>query len=138
MPKRNLILLIVLSIVCLTCYVRANRQEHLLTHVMNLVESQYYYPGDDSPITKDELLQRAMGGMLRSLDPYSAYLPPVAYDKMSETLDQRFAGIGAELALAPKTKALTVTALMTGSRRKGSPFLKRWNSFADIPERLSP
>ena len=115
MPKRNLILLIVLAIVCLTCYVRANRQEHLLTHVMNLVESQYYYPGDDSPITKDELLQRAMGGMLRSLDPYSAYLPPVAYDKMSETLDQRFAGIGAELALAPKTKALTVTALIYGS-----------------------
>ena len=115
MPKRNLILLIVLTIVCVTCYVRANRQERLLTHVMNLVEKNYYYPGDTSPVTKDDLLQRAMGGMLRSLDPYSAYLPPVAYDKMNETLDQRFAGIGAELALAPKTKALTVTSLIYGS-----------------------
>lgn len=115
MPKRNLILLIVLAIVCLTCYVRANRQEQMLTHVMNLVENQYYYPGDTSPISKDELFHLALGGMLRSLDPYSAYLPPVAYDKMSETLDQRFAGIGAELALAPKTKALTVTALIYGS-----------------------
>ncbi|MBR6436203.1 MAG: hypothetical protein IKS45_06825, partial [Thermoguttaceae bacterium] len=115
MPKRNLILLIVLTIVCLTCYVRANRQEHLLTHVMNLVEKNYYYPGDTSPITKDELFQLTLGGMLRSLDPYSAYLPPVDYDKMSETLDQRFAGIGAELALALKTKALTVTALIYGS-----------------------
>lgn len=115
MPKRNLILLIVLTIVCVTCYFRANRQEHLLAYVINLIERQYYYPGDDSPITKDELLHLSLGGMLHSLDPYSNYLPPVAYDKMNETLDQRFAGIGAELALAPKTKALTVTALVYGA-----------------------
>ena len=115
MPKRNLILLIVLTIVCFTCFVRANRQERLMTHVMNLIENQYYYPGDDSPISKDDLLHLALSGMLHSLDPYSAYLPPVALDKMNETLDQRFAGIGAELALSPKTKALTVTALIYGS-----------------------
>ena len=82
---------------------------------MNLVENQYYYPGDDSPKTKDDLFNLSLNGMLNSLDPYSAYLPPVDYDKMNETLDQRFAGIGAELALAPKTKALTVTALIYGS-----------------------
>ena len=115
MPKRNLILLIVLTIICFTCHVRTSRQEQLLTFVMNLVENQYYYPGDDSPKTKDDLFNLSLNGMLNSLDPYSAYLPPVDYDKMNETLDQRFAGIGAELALAPKTKALTVTALIYGS-----------------------
>lgn len=115
MPKRNLILLIVLSIVCLTCYVRADSQGLLLTHILNLVENQYYYPGDDLPVTKTELFQRSANGMLRSLDPYSAYLPPEAFEKMNETLDQRFAGIGAELALAPKTKTLTVTALIYGA-----------------------
>lgn len=115
MPKRNLVLLIVLSIICLTCYVRADRQGLLLTHILNLVEKQYYYPGDDLPVTKTELFQRSANGMLRSLDPYSAYLPPEAFEKMSETLDQRFAGIGAELAIAPKTKALTVTALIYGA-----------------------
>ena len=115
MPKRNLILLIVLSIICFTCYVRADRQGLLLTYILNLVENQYYYPGDELPVTKTELFQRSANGMLRSLDPYSAYLPPEAFDKMSETLDQRFAGIGAELALVPKTKALTVTALIYGA-----------------------
>ena len=115
MPKRNLILLIVLTIICLTCYVRANRQEHLMSHVMNLVENNYYHPGNTSPITKDKLLHSALSGMLKSLDKYSAYLPPLAYDKMSETLDQRFAGIGAELAFVPKKNALMVTTLIYGS-----------------------
>lgn len=115
MPKRNLILLIVLSIICFTCYVRADRHGLLLTYILNLVENQYYYPGNDSPVTKSELFQKSAKGMLSSLDLYSAYLPPEAFDKMSETLDQRFAGIGAEVTIAPKTKTLTVTALIYGS-----------------------
>ena len=115
MPKRNLILLVVLMIVCFSCYVRADRHGRLLTHIKRLVESEYYYPGDESPITGDALFEHAAGGMLRYLDPYSNYYPPEAFNKVTETLDQRFAGIGAELAVAPSTKAIIVSALIYGS-----------------------
>ncbi len=115
MPQRNLFLLILLSLICFACFLRADKQGRLISHVMNLVEHQYYCPGQDSPVERNTLTQKALSGMLRSLDTYSGYLPPEAFEKMNESLDQKFAGIGAEILINPKTRTLTVCALIYGS-----------------------
>ena len=75
------------------------------------------------PIDRDLLTQDALNGMLNSLDPYSGYLPPVDYSKMNESLEQQFAGIGAEIVIHSQTRALAVGALIYGSPAQQSGLL---------------
>lgn len=44
-----------------------------------------------------ELIQSAITGMLTSLDPHSAYLPPEDYDDMQEDTQGSFGGLGIEV-----------------------------------------
>ena len=82
---------------------------------MDLVQRKYYTPGLDESIKREKLKEYSLTGMMRTLDPYSAYIPPQEKVKMQESLDQAFAGIGIEIIIDPKTQALTVASIFPGA-----------------------
>jgi len=51
------------------------------------------------PIEDKKLLEGAIDGMLSSLDPHSAYLPPKNYKRMEEHTTGQFGGLGMEVGM---------------------------------------
>ncbi|NQT92595.1 MAG: S41 family peptidase [Lentisphaerae bacterium] len=49
--------------------------------------------------TYNEIVEGALNGMLRSLDPHSAFLPPRAYEDMQEDTKGSYSGIGIHIGL---------------------------------------
>jgi len=50
---------------------------------------------DGNDVTRDELLEAAMQGMLQSLDEHSSYLAPKVYERFEQDLAAGYGGIGA-------------------------------------------
>lgn len=71
--------------------------------ILSLVESEY--PGD---VDSTELVEGAIQGMLRELDPHSNYLPPVAYGEMKDEQRGRFYGLGIQIAKRGIDRPLTI------------------------------
>jgi carboxyl-terminal processing protease len=64
-----------------------------LADVYDLIKSDYVEPVGDK-----KLLTDAIGGMVASLDPHSAYLDEAAYRELREGTEGRFVGLGIEIA----------------------------------------
>jgi len=75
----------------------------VFTEVLSLVKKNYV----EEVKTKD-LIYGAIKGMLNSLDPHSAYMPPEAYKEMQLDTKGEFGGIGIQIGI--KEGILTVIA----------------------------
>ncbi len=71
--------------------------------VLSLVEQSYVEEVDES-----KLLDGAISGMLRSLDPHSSYMTPDLFKEMQVETEGQFGGVGIEITL--KDDILTVVA----------------------------
>jgi len=67
---------------------------NLFSEVLNHLRNEYVEPLDDK-----ELLYGAVKGMLRELDPHSAFMPPRIYDEMQVKTRGSFAGLGIEVSV---------------------------------------
>ena len=112
MPRRNLLILLVVTLVALVCYQHAERNPYVrvLADAMTMIEKRSLEPAKDA-----ELFEGAMDGMLGQLDDYSTYISPADLPEFQESIDLQFAGVGMELALDPETKQLTVLSPLVGS-----------------------
>jgi carboxyl-terminal processing protease len=112
MPRRNLLVLVTMTLVALLCYqqVQRNPYGHVLAHAMTTIENRYI-----EPVPPLKLFQRAMDGMLDKLDEHSAYIPPADLPEFQQTIDLQFKGVGMEVGLDPKTKQLIVLSPLAGS-----------------------
>lgn len=63
------------------------------SQVLDLVESYYV-----KPITRKELIDNSIKGMLEELDPHSAYLSPEDFKEMQTDTAGKFSGIGIEIS----------------------------------------
>ena len=79
-------------------YVRSVDQEILLAAASTAIEDADPSPGE---IDENWLVERAIKGMLESLDPYSTYLPEDEYTAMKESMRGRFGGLGIQIS-SPK------------------------------------
>ena len=70
------------------------RQLDLFGEVFEKVHEDYVEDPDDT-----KLVQGAISGMLRSLDPHSSYLPPDAFDTMQEQTRGSFFGLGIQVLM---------------------------------------
>ena len=87
----------------------------LFWEVWNLLQQTYL----ERPIDGQKMLQGAISGMVNSLgDPYTSYLPPEVNKNVTEVLDGKYQGIGAELG--EKDGQLIVVAPMDGSPAKSA------------------
>jgi carboxyl-terminal processing protease len=62
------------------------------SQVLDLVERFYV-----SDVSRDELMEGAIRGMLQNLDPHSAFLDAAEYREMQESTSGEFFGIGIEI-----------------------------------------
>lgn len=84
------------------------RQLKIFSDVIEHIEKNYVDPVD----TKD-LIQKAIQGMVHSLDPHSVYLPPDAYDLLQDDTKGEFSGIG--IVITMKRGLLTVVSPIEGT-----------------------
>jgi carboxyl-terminal processing protease len=75
----------------------------LFKEVIGLVKKNYVEPVDDK-----KLMENAINGMLASLDPHSAYMPPEPFKEMNIQIAGAFGGVGIELSM--KDDKLTVVS----------------------------
>lgn len=112
-----------LLIICLTLFVisatyvygelSSKRDEayeglKLFSDVIAEVEKNYVEPVD----TK-KLIQKAIEGMVQSLDPHSSFLPPEAYGDLQVETKGEFGGIG--IVISKRDNFLTVVAPIEGT-----------------------
>src|SRR5258706_9295729 len=79
-----------------------------LGRVLVQVENQYVEPVDHK-----RLVEGAIKGMVRELDPHSAYLPPEDFRLFQSDTEGKFGGVGIEVDL--RDEAITVIAPIEGS-----------------------
>jgi len=60
-------------------------------------------------VDREELVEAAVNGMLRSLDQHSAYFPPRAYKRFEQDLEAEYGGIGAYVREDPDDHLFTIT-----------------------------
>src|SRR5512134_1982529 len=75
----------------------------VFTDVLGLLQKEYVE--DAKP---KDLIQGAIKGMLETLDPHSAYMPPSVFKEMQEETRGRFEGLGIEITI--KDGVLTVVS----------------------------
>ena len=75
----------------------------IFTDVLGLLQKEYVEETDSK-----DLVYGAVKGMLETLDPHSAFMPPSVYKEMQEETKGRFEGLGIEITL--KEGVLTVVS----------------------------
>ncbi len=110
MPRRNLRVLLLASLICLLCAPRVSRSSRVLWFAMRHIQSRHL-----TPVDENELFDGAMTGMTDTLDDYSSYIPPSVLKQFNEQIDREFGGIGIEIRVNPETKYLTVASPLVGT-----------------------
>ncbi len=80
----------------------------LFTDVIELIEKNYV-----DEVDTEKLMQKAIQGMVRSLDPHSAFLPPEAFEELQVDTHGEFGGIG--IVITIKDGILTVVSPIEGT-----------------------
>ena len=74
--------------------------------VINLVLREHL---EGDVVTREELIEAALDGMLRSLDQHSAYFSPKVFKRFEQDLEAEYGGIGAYVREDPDDKLFTIT-----------------------------
>ena len=111
MPRRNLIVLLAVSVISLACYqkVQSNLYGRILIDAMDQIERRYL-----EEIDSKELYEGAMHGMMSRLDQYSQFIPPKDVQEFNEVLDREFGGVGILIRGDPNTNQVTVINPVVG------------------------
>jgi carboxyl-terminal processing protease len=112
MPIRNLVFLAVAAIVCLASWAARERDARgrRFGEVLGHIDRAYLEPVDG-----EALFATAVEATVAKLDEHSAFLRGAARDDLESLLDQQFGGVGVELGLDDRTRAVTVLAPLPGS-----------------------
>lgn len=81
---------------------------HIFSKVLDYIENDYVEKADEQA-----LIRGALKGLVSTLDPHSAYLPPEAYRELRTETRGRFGGVGIEVGI--KKGGLTVVAPIDGA-----------------------
>lgn len=66
----------------------------VFSEVLSLIESNYV-----EPVESDAMIEGAISGMVKSLDPHTSYMPPVSYKEMQVETTGKFGGLGIEISV---------------------------------------
>ena len=80
----------------------------IFSDVLDIVEQNYV-----EPVEPRELIEKAIHGMVQSLDPHSQFLPPEALDALQMDTQGEFGGIGIEITM--QKGILTVISPIEGT-----------------------
>ena len=118
MPLRNFLVILVVAVVSFACYsvTAKNRYANLFAEVMDIVNKEAL-----KEVPRDELFNKAIGGMLKDLDKHSTFISDSGFREFTEDLQQEFGGVGMYVGMDPETETLMVLAPMpnTPAHRAG-------------------
>src|SRR2546421_5357522 len=80
----------------------------VFTEALSYVESNYV-----DEVEPEKVIQGAIRGMLKTLDPHSSYMPPDVYREMQVETEGRFGGLGIEISM--RDDILTVVSPIEGT-----------------------
>jgi len=111
-PVRNLQILIVILIVCMACYVQAERLKYAgkLGTAIQRIKDNYV-----EEIDPEDLYMAAMRGLVSELDQFSEFIPPTKYAEFQSVIEQQFGGVGILIEGPPAVTQLTVVAPIPGT-----------------------
>ena len=66
----------------------------VFSEILSLIESNYV-----EPVGSDTMIDGAIKGMVKALDPHTSYLPPVSYKEMQVQTTGKFGGLGIEISI---------------------------------------
>jgi carboxyl-terminal processing protease len=66
----------------------------VFSEVLSLIESNYV-----EPVESNSMIEGAISGMVKSLDPHTSYMPPVSYKEMQVETTGKFGGLGIEISV---------------------------------------
>ncbi len=119
MPLRNLLIIIIVAAQAALTWQRvpATAQDdelykfyRLLVDVLDRVERNYVHEVD-----REKLLQGAVQGMLRTLDPYSEFIPAEELPEFKEETEGHFGGVGISIERDNRTGHLVVISPLPDS-----------------------
>ena len=87
---------------------RANERYRMYIAALDAIQSEYV-----EPIEQQTLVYGSIDGMLRTLDPHSAFLDPRSFKQMRERQRGSYFGIG--ISILSIDGEVTVTSLFEGS-----------------------
>ncbi len=82
----------------------------VMMQVLQLIRKDYV---SSEKVSYHDLIYNAMQGMVRSLDPFSDFMPPEEYDAMVENTEGEFGGLG--IIVSMKDDVLTIVAPIDGT-----------------------
>ena len=105
MPKRNLLLVFLTTVVCLLAWMARDRGLHgrRFGEVMAAIERRHL-----EPVDPESLFGAAMEGVFSKLDEHSAFVADDEREALDASLDQEFGGVGLELAIDYRDGGLVV------------------------------
>ena len=112
MPVRNLQILVVLMVVCMACYVQAERLKYAGKLGSAIIKIKDHYVDEIDP---QDLYMAAMKGMVSELDQFSEFIPPAKYAEFQTFIEQQFGGLGILIEGPPAAPQLTVVAPLPGT-----------------------
>ena len=120
MPNRNLVAIAAVALASIVCWGRTHGDESSKDEMMELygvfvdaveqVEANYV-----REVSRRDLLESALQGMLQGLDPHSAYYSEAEWKQFQRTFEGSFSGIGIQVEVDPKSKRLKVLAPLIGT-----------------------
>ncbi len=119
MPRRNYLALAMIGSVSLLCWQAtqgAKPKDEMLelyglfVDAVEKVEVNYV-----RPVSRRELLESALEGMLQQLDPHSNFINTGDWMQFRRQIEGRFGGIGIQVDVDPETGRLRVVAPMVGT-----------------------
>jgi carboxyl-terminal processing protease len=66
----------------------------VFSEVLSLIESNYV-----ESVENDSMIEGAISGMVKSLDPHTSYMPPISYKEMQVETTGKFGGLGIEISM---------------------------------------
>src|SRR3954447_14223536 len=119
MSRRNMLALAMIGAVSLFCW-QATQGAKPKDEMMELygvfvdaveqVESNYV-----RPVSRRELLESALEGMLQNLDQHSSFINTSEWKQFRKQIEGKFGGIGIQVDVDPDTGRLRVVAPMVGT-----------------------
>ena len=105
MPKRNLLLVFLTTVVCILAWMARDRGLHgrQFGEVMAAIERRHL-----EPVDPESLFGAAMDGVFSKLDEHSAFIADDEREALDAALDQEFGGVGLELAIDDRDGGLVV------------------------------
>jgi len=80
----------------------------VFSEVLSLIESTYV-----EKVQSEKLIEGAIHGLVKTLDPHTSYLPPEAYQEMKVQTSGKFGGLGIEVSM--RDGVLTVISPIDGT-----------------------